>query len=231
MIRGKMVALAVGCLAAGAWLGTWVAQGQTPPAEKSADVLTSEFEGKVARGLAVVAEIGAIHARDQFLREQIIASFKTINSEATRKAFIDGTRPVFDRIDGENTKRLLAILDTMSWDELEALSPRAADDAWSVVSHTSDRAFKKRMLAIVEPLALSGKINGQNYANLFDDVALEEGRLQRYATNFDCVDGKQQPKPTEDMAGLDARRAKLGMATIAEYTKQITEMYGECPAK
>ena len=231
MIRERTIALAIACLAVGAWLWPWAAQGQTPAADKSAATLASEFEGKVARGEAVVAEIGAIYARDQYLRTLIIESFKTIKTEATRKAFIDGTRSVFDRVDGENTRRLIAVLDTISWSDLLSVSPRAADEALSVISHTNDNAFKKRMLAIFEPLAMSGQMEGQNYANLLDDLALEEGRLQRYGTNFDCIDGKQQPRPTEDTAGLDARRAKLGMMTMAEYSAQITKMYGECPAQ
>lgn len=231
MIRQRTIAMAMAYLAAGAWLWPWAAQGQTPAAEKGAASLTSEFEGKVARGEAVVAEIGAIHARDQYLRALIIESFKTIKTEATRKAFIDGTRSVFDRVDGENTRRLIAVLDTISWSHLLSLSPRAADQALSVISHTNDNAFKKRMLAIFEPLVMSGQMEGQAHANLFDDLALEEGRLQRYGADFDCIDGKHQPRPTEDVAGLDARKAKLGMMPMAEYSAQITKMYGECPVQ
>lgn len=231
MIGSRVFAAAVVCLVGAASTGSRIAQGQPPTGEKSAAALIDEFTAKVARGDAVVAEIGAIHARDQYIRALIIDSFKTIKTEATRKAFIEGTRHLFDRFDGENTKRLLTVLDTISWSELQTLSPQAADQALSIISHTNDDAFKKRMLAVFEPLAMSGQMDGQNYANLFDDLAIMEGRPQRYGTNFDCIDGKQQPKPTEDMAGLDERRAKLGMMPIAEYAAQITKMYGECPSK
>ena len=151
MVSGRAFALAAACLAMGVWAGSWAAQGQSPAGEKSAATLIDEFENRVTRGETAVAEIGAIHARDQYLRTLIIDSFKTIRTEATRKAFIDGTRHVFDRVDGENTRRLVAVLDTISWSELQALSPRAADEALSIISHTNDNAFKKRMLAIFMP--------------------------------------------------------------------------------
>lgn len=160
MIRERASAVAMARLAMGAWLWPRVAQGQTPAAEKSVATLTSEFECKVARGKAVVAEIGAIYARDQDLRMLIIESFKTIMTEATRKAFIDGTRSVFDRVDEENTRRLIAVLDTMRWSDLLSLSPPAADQALSDISHTNDNALKKRMLAIFAPLVMSGQMEG-----------------------------------------------------------------------
>lgn len=75
------------------------------------------------------------------------------------------------------------------------------------------------------------KWRGENNANLFDDLALEERRQQRYGAKLNCIDGKEQPRPTEDAVGLDARRAKLGMMPMAEYSAQITKMYGECPAQ
>ena len=203
------------------------AHAQTP--ERSAAELTAEFESRFMRA-DVAAEIEAMQKRDRLLRDLIIEGFKSITSEPTRQAYIDGTRHLFDRVDTENTERLKAILETVSWQELEALSPEAASGAISIISHTSDMAFKRRMLEIFEPLVSAGKFDGHNYANLFDDVALAEGRLQRYGMNFDCIDGRHQPKPTEDMPGLNARRAAIGVMPIEAYAKSIEDMYGPCPA-
>jgi hypothetical protein len=203
------------------------AHAQTP--ERSAAELIADFESRFMRA-DVVAEIEAMQKRDRLLRDLIIEGFKSITTEATRQAYIDGTRHLFDRVDGENTARLKAMLDTVSWEELEALSPEAASGAISIISHTSDMAFKRRMLEVFEPLVLAGKFEGHNYANLFDDIALAEGRLQRYGMNFDCAGGRHQPKPTEDMPGLNARRAAIGVMPIEDYTKIIEDMYGPCPA-
>lgn len=206
------------------------ASAHAQPPERSAAELTAEFEARFMRA-DVVAEIATMQKRDRLLRDLIIDGFGSITSEATRQAYIDGTRHLFDRVDAENTERLKAIFDTVSWQELEALSPEAASGAISIISHTSDMAFKRRMLEVFEPLVRAGKFDGHNYANLFDDIALAEGRLQRFGMNFDCIDGRHQPKPTEDMQGLNARRAAIGVMPIEAYAKSIEDMYGSCPAK
>lgn len=201
---------------------------QTAPA--TATELIAEFDRRLARGEAIVTEIGALHARDQFVREIIIAGFQREMSAETRQAYIEGTRRHFDRVDTESTARLQAILESISWEDLTALSPRAADQAFSLISHSNDLAFKRRMIAVFEPLAQSRRMRGDQVAQLVDDVAVTEERPQVYGTNFECRDGVYQPKPTEDPERLNERRAALGMNTIEDYAATIRQMYGECPA-
>lgn len=218
-------------LAAAAAFATTPAKAQTGAApQASTSELVGAFDQKLARGEAIVAEIGAMHARDQFLRQLIIEGFRNEMSAETRHAYIDGTRRHFDRIDGANTVRIQAILDAMSWEELTALSPRAAEQAFSLISHSNDVAFKRRMIAVFEPLARAGRMPGERVALLVDDVAIDEGRLQVYGTNFECVGGQHRPRPTEDMDRLNLRRAALGMNTIEESTETMRQMYGACPA-
>ena len=204
------------------------ALAQTGPA--TADDLIADFDRRLTRGEAIVAEIGALHARDMLLREIIMEGFRREMSGETRQAYIEGTRHHFDRMAAEGTARLSAILDRITWDELLSLSPRAADQAFSLISHSGDIAFKQRMIAVFEPMARAGRMRGNNVANLVDDVALSEGRPQVYGTNFECRDGVYQPKPTEAPETLNERRAALGMNTIEEYAATMRQAYGECPA-
>jgi hypothetical protein len=193
--------------------------------------LVAEFEAKRARGEALVAEIGAMAARDQFIRDILIQGFQQPMTMQTRQAYIDETEHHFDRIDGQNTARLKEILKEISWTELRTLSPRAANAAYLIISHSSDVAFQREMLAIFEPLAVAGDMNGDQYANLYDDVALGENRLQRYGMNHDCVGGEHRPRAIEDPDHVDARRAAIGLQPLAAYTAQIAQMYGPCPAE
>lgn len=194
-----------------------------------ASALITAFDQKWERGAAVVAEIGEMQARDQYLREIMIQGFHQDMSAATRRAYIDGTRETFDRVDDEHTRRLVAILEVISWQDLRALSARAAGQAFSLISHSNDLAFKKRMMAIFEPLALAGEMDGAQFAMLYDDIAQTEGRPQRYATNFDCRDGEYQPNPTEAPEQLNERRAALRMEPMDAYAARMREMYGACP--
>lgn len=205
---------------------TWA---QTATAPVTAEQLISTFDQRLDRGEDIVAEIAAMDARGQLLRQLIIEGFHREMSEQTRQAFIDGTRRHFDRIDRANSGRLQRILRRISWSELTALSPRAADQAFSIISHSNDVAFKRRMIAVFEPLARAHEMPGDHFAILVDDVAQAEGRPQVYGTNFNCRDGLFQPNPTEAPDQLNARRAELGMNTIEEYATVQRQMYGACP--
>jgi hypothetical protein len=205
------------------------AHGQERAPLEAAELI-SNFDAKVARGEQIASEIGAMAGRDQLIRTLIIQGFHNEMSAETRRAYIDGTADTFERVDSENTARLREILQTMSWDELSSLSPRSANDAYTIISHSSDLDFQREMLALFEPLAFAGRMPGDRYANLFDDVAQMEGRLQRYATNFDCRDAEFQPNPYEDPEHVDERRAALHMETLAAYAARQREMYGNCPS-
>lgn len=204
--------------------------GTTHAQPRTAAGPIAAFDVDLARGESVVSEIGAMAGRDRLLREIIMRGFRTEMTGEERQAYIEGTRHHFDRIDGENTARLRVIIREIGWAELNALSPHAADQARTLISHSSDIAFKREMAATFEPLVRAGRMEGDYYAMLIDDIAAMENRPQVYATNFECHHGIYQPKRTENVETLDARRAEIGLPPIAEYTARMREMYGECPA-
>jgi hypothetical protein len=57
-----------------------------------------------------------------------------------------------------------------------------------------------------------------------DRILVAEGKPQRYGTQFHTVDGKLVPRPIEDEANVDARRAAVGLGTMAEYNEQMQRM-------
>ena len=40
-------------------------------------------------------------------------------------------------------------------------------------------------------------------------------------------DGKSEPKPIDDEANVDKRRAEVGLTSLAEYRKAIESLYGK----
>lgn len=214
-------ALATLCLSAAAQTGS-------TPQEASAAQLIADFDAKLAHGEDTAAAIGEMYGRDQYLRAVIIEEMKRPMSEETRHALLAGAQHAFDRIDGDSTRRLEAILDHMSWEELSALGRQIPDEAFTLISHSSDSAFKRRMVAVFEPLARAGRARGDYVALLADDLAQDDGRPQIYGTNWDCIDGVFQPKPTEDMAHIEQRRAEMHLSTFAEYSAQQRQLYGGC---
>ena len=70
------------------------------------------------------------------------------------------------------------------------------------------------------------ELSQSNLAYLTDRVLLAEGKKQLYGTQFTVVDGKWKPRPLEDEANVDKRRAEVGLPPLAEYTKLIEQAYG-----
>src|SRR5690606_14586895 len=107
-----------------------LAQDQPSPAAQD---LMDDFRAELARGEDIVVELGAMAARDQYLRSVFIPRMQQAASEADRQAYIVGTLDVFERIDGGNTARLKEIMADMTWPELAAISPDAANNAFLIV--------------------------------------------------------------------------------------------------
>ena len=55
---------------------------------------------------------------------------------------------------------------------------------------------------------------------------MHRGQPQRYGSQFTLVNGRLVPAPGEDLAGLDDRRAGMGLPPMAKYTKLLAKETG-----
>lgn len=161
-----------------------------------------------------------LHTLDQVLRKALYTPHEhgyggTPDAEAFRKAWL--TR--LERQDAAHALRMKALLDRWGWFVRSRWGEETDRTAWLLIQHADqDPAFQKRALALLEPLVASGETDGRNYAYLFDRVAVNEGRPQRYGTQGYCVGpGQWRPRPMEDPEGVDARRRALGLEPLAAY--------------
>lgn len=120
-------------------------------------------------------------------------------------------------------KRLLDELLTMvpeeGWFLKSVYGEQAAKAAFLIIQH-SDVENWRRFVPILEPLVASGEVDGQSYGLMYDRLAVNEGRPQRYGTQMACKDGKWviDRENLEDPENADARRAAMGFhGTLAEY--------------
>lgn len=130
-------------------------------------------------------------------------------------------------------ERLLAELLTMvpreGWFLKSVYGEKAASAAFLIIQH-SDIEQWRRFVPILEPLVATGEINGSQYGLMYDRLAINEGRPQRYGTQMTCKAGKfvVDWDNIEDPANADARRAALGFhGTLAEY-EQLFADYPPC---
>ena len=127
-------------------------------------------------------------------------------------------------VDARHTSRMKEIVDTHGWPSYSIVGKDASSAAWLLVQHAdSDPEFQRRILTLIEPLVKSGEVKASNYAYLWDRTH----EPQRYGTQGRCVaKGHWEPLEIEAPSQLDTRRTSLGMPTMAEYVKAVSEI---CP--
>lgn len=128
-------------------------------------------------------------------------------------------------IDMKNTARMKEIVAQVGWPTKTLVSERGARAAWLLVQHADlDVAFQRQCLPLLEKSVAAGEGEARDLAYLTDRVLVAEGKPQRYGTQFHMVEGKLVPRPIEDEAQVDARRAAVGLGTLAEYNAQMQRM-------
>lgn len=165
------------------------------------------------------------------LRRELLAL--VVEDQAARAAMIKdwsdpAAKAAVDAIDRRSTARLKEVVARHGWPSFALVGEDGAHAAWLLVQHADlDPAFQKECLAKMQPLVERGQASGIDYAYLTDRVAVAEQRPQRYGTQFD---ERREPRPIEDEAHVDARRAALGMPSMAVYRAMMLKMYGPPPA-
>lgn len=116
----------------------------------------------------------------------------------------------------EHARELKTILQERNWESLAKLGKDTISNAWLLVQHSDhDHQFQAHILKDMAKFAPD-----QNYAYLFDRVAINSGRPQYYGTQF-TKEGA--PYPIEDPSGLDERRKQAGLISMAEYSDVMAE--------
>lgn len=170
---------------------------------------------KTLKEPALRREILALVAEDQAARNAwIAAGVETEHPELAKRVA---------EIDAKSTARMKEIVATHGWPGTSLVGADGANGAWLLVQHADrDRAFQRQCLPLLEAAMKAGEVRPQDYAYLYDRVAVADDKPQRYGTQF--RDG--EPFPIEDEAHVDERRKAVGLGTLAEYREQIRQMYG-----
>jgi hypothetical protein len=178
---------------------------------------------------ALIRELGAMEAADQEVRRRYLSARRTADdAQRTRLAAI--WNPEIARVDRSNVARLKTLLRDRGWVRISEVGPRASSAALMIVQHSGDLEFMKQVLAQIEPLAPLKEVSGEQYALLYDRIAVKERRLQRYGTqSTTCADGHAAiPRDLEEPENLDRRRTALGMEPMADFLREQDRTYGAC---
>lgn len=116
-----------------------------------------------------------------------------------------------------NQALLKAMLPPEGWFLKSRYGQDAIQAALDIVYHAvNDRQLQRSVLAAIEPLIAKGEIRARGYAMLYDRIAVEDGRPQRYGSVIICREHKPVLAPLEDPAHVDLWRTTLEFPLTAE---------------
>lgn len=93
-----------------------------------------------------------------------------------------------------------------------------------LVIHHADLKTQEKILPLIKKLYEQKKIQGSNYALLFDRISVDKNNgTQFYGTQINSK--TNQPFFIKDEVNVDKRRAELGMESMADYCKRFNIIY------
>jgi hypothetical protein len=161
----------------------------------------------------VRAELRHMVEVDQYARDIARAPRERGDGALAQLYFRLRFHPKAVAIERRHVEQLTALIEQHGWIRSSRFGVQADRHAWLLTHHADVHPeFQKRVLAILETQWQRGETAGQNYARLFDRVAANEGRPQRYGTRGRCTGLlRWEARPIEAESALDARRRSVGL--------------------
>lgn len=145
--------------------------------------------------------------------------------EAQYKTELD---KIWFEIDNRNIERLLKILaiTKREWFSISEFGKTCNRDAWLIIQH-ADLDIQVKFLTIIEKFAKKGESYLQDWATLYDRVALAQDKPQRFGTQVHKDTFGFEDAPVEDLPNLEKRRKEVGLPPMDEYIIALESMYGK----
>jgi hypothetical protein len=134
-------------------------------------------------------------------------------------------------VDARNLARFREIVAEHGWPGGSLVGEDGAGAAWLIAQHAdSDVAFQRRCLGLLETAVAEGEASRSHVAYLTDRVLVNEGRPQRFGTQFTQIGGSYAPQPIEDEAHVDERRFDAGLEPLSAYRQTMERSASKWPA-
>jgi hypothetical protein len=159
---------------------------------------------------------------DQALREELMAMRAEdlrVRDELLQSGELgQGYAPQMEAVHRKNASRLQQIIAEHGWPDRGLVGADGTLAAWFVAQHAiGEPDFQRQVLMLVQEKVRQGKVPAAQEAYLWDRIAMNEGRLQRYGTqSLPCADGQFRRWKTEDPEHLNERRASIGMPPVED---------------
>ncbi len=192
----------------------------------------------------VAAPFGTLRAQapqNPGMRADLIARLavdQAIRDTLLREIYQRGLEPDtafaarLNAVDAANTAWLKQIIATMGWPGRTLVGADGTHAAFVLLQHaTGDPQFMASSVPLLEAAVARGDVRADEYALLFDRVAVEAGRPQRFGTQAQRVGGRMVFHRIDDSAHVDDRRAKMGLMPLMQYVRLMDSLYTAHPPK
>ena len=168
---------------------------------------------------------------DQQPRHQMVELTKAVTVEG-RTNLIDSLIMVSDIVERNDAKNIKVIDRILKRGLPQGLSEESYKTIWIVIDHAPHEKQEK-YLPLVEQMATEGYIGVDEYAILYDRVAMGQNRPQRYGSQLVQFGNAEALQlyvwPIENVEKLDSLRNTAGMSSFYNYLKHIEETMGITP--
>ena len=199
-----------------ALLALWTASGCSGSDGRSADSAPAVARGATPAEPALREELLRLYRDDQAIRDGFSAAMAA-NDTIYQKRLAAG--------DSARTVRLQQIVSAHGWPTPALVGTDGVNAAWHLLQHSPVLTFQQEMLPRLEGAAARGEIPARDVALLTDRVLVRQGKPQRYGSSFTLEGGRLVAHPIEDLGGVEARRATVGLQPMSEYVQALQTAY------
>lgn len=167
------------------------------------------------------ADLLAMRAEDRRVREELIAS-----GEMDGSHFV----PRMEELHRRNAARLRELIAVYGRPGEDVAGKDGAEAAWFVAHHSiGEPRFQRAALSLIQICVAEGRTPAWHAAYLEDRIAIQEGKPQRYGTQWmeDPVDGRIHPLQLADSERVNEWRASVGLGRL----RPIPERRPDLPAE
>lgn len=174
---------------------------------------------------AILAEVWD---RDQSIRQQMIELTKAVTVDG-RTELVDSLIATSEAVNLIDAKNMSIVDSIMNKGLVLNLTPQSYKTIWIVIDHASlDK--QEQYLPLMEKWSQDGLIGKDEYAVLYDRVAMKNNRPQRYGSQtvqFGINNNTQlYVYPVENPNLLDSLRASVGLSSMTDYLELLTKTTG-----
>jgi hypothetical protein len=149
-------------------------------------------------------ELIAMRAEDLQVRQELV------DSGDLGRTYV----PRMEAVHVKNADRLRQIVNEYGWPDEKTVGEDGAKATWFIVQHAIGFPdLQRRCLHLMQRCVEEGRLPRWQLAYLEDRIAMQEGRPQRYGTQWldDPLDGRTRPWKLAEPGRVDELRAAAGL--------------------